>query len=105
MHVSSAEDILEELSLISATVTNLPLSPDGENGFKKINPDDLGEKQSRILKALNDGVEEIDAIYEQTGLEMNFLLATLLELELTGTVENIGGQIYRLRVELEIPSN
>jgi hypothetical protein len=36
---------------------------------------------------------------------MNFLLATLLELELTGTVENIGGQIYRLRVELEIPSN
>jgi len=54
---------------------------------------------------LNDGVEEIDAIYEQTGLEMNFLLATLLELELTGTVENIGGQIYRLRIELEIPSN
>ena len=103
--VSSAEDILEELSLISATATNLPLSPDGETGFKKINPDDLGEKQSRILKALNDGVEEIDAIYEQTGLEMNFLLATLLELELTGTVENIGGQIYRLRVELEITSN
>ena len=103
--VSSAEDILEELSLISATGTNLTLSPEGETGFKKVNPDDLGEKQSRILKALNDGVEEIDAIYEQTGLEMNFLLATLLELELTGTVENIGGQIYRLRVELEIPSN
>ena len=89
--VSSEEDILEELSLISATATNLPLSPDGETGFKKINPDDLGEKQSRILKALNDGVEEIVAIYEQSGLEMNFLLATLLELELTGTVENIGG--------------
>ena len=47
----------------------------------------------------------LQPIYEQTGLEMNFLLATLLELELTGTVENIGGQIYRLRVELEIPSN
>ena len=103
--VSCAEDILAELSLISATVNNLPLSPDGETGFKKINPDDLVEKQSRILKALNDGVKEIDAIYEQKGLEMNFLLATLLELELTGTVENIGGQIYRLRVELEIPSN
>ena len=68
-------------------------------------PVDLGEKQSRILKALNDGVEEIKAIYEQTGLEMNFLLATLLELEFTGTVENIGGQIYLLRVELEITSN
>ena len=103
--VSCAEDILAELSLISATVNNLPLSTDGETGFKKINPDDLVEKQSRILKALNDGVKEIDAINEQKGLEMNFLLATLLELELTGTVENIGGQIYRLRVELEIPSN
>jgi len=67
--VSSAEDILEELSLISATATNLPLSSDGETGFKKINPDDLGEKQSRILKALNDGVEEIDAIYEKTVLK------------------------------------
>ena len=96
---------MEELSFISTTGTNLTLSPDGETEFKKVNPDDLGEKQSRILKALNNGVEEIDAIYEQTGLEMNFLLATLLELELTGTVENIGGQIYRLRVELEIPSN
>ena len=103
--VSSVEDILEELSLISATATNLPLSPDVETGFIKINLDNLGEKKSRILKALNGGVEEIDAIYKQTSLEMNFLLATLLELELTGTVENIGGHIYRLRVELEIPSN
>ena len=55
--VSSAEDILEELSLISANATNLHLSPDGETKFKKINPDDFGEKQSRILKALNDRVE------------------------------------------------
>ena len=31
--------------------------------------------------------------------------ATLLELELTGTVETIGGQIYCLKVEVEIPSN
>ena len=33
---------------------------------------------------------------------MKILLATLLELELTGTVENIGGQIYRLVTELDI---
>ena len=32
---------------------------------------------------------------------MNILLATLLELELTGTVENIGGQINMLATELE----
>ena len=33
------------------------------------------------------------------------LLATLLELELTGTVENIGGQIYLLATEPELPLN
>ena len=33
---------------------------------------------------------------------MNILLATLLELELTGNVENIVGQIYRLAAELDI---
>ena len=33
------------------------------------------------------------------------LLATLLELELTGTVENIGGQIYRLAIELKLSLN
>ena len=33
---------------------------------------------------------------------MNILLATLLELELTGTVENIGDQIYRIAAELEL---
>ena len=55
----------------------------------------------RILKALSDGIEEIDAIQAKTQIEMNIFLATLLELELTGTLENIGGQIYRLAAELD----
>ena len=55
-----------------------------------------------ILKALSDWIEEIDAIQAKTQIEMNILLATLLELELTGTLENIGGQIYRLATELNI---
>ena len=65
----------------------------------------MSEKQSCILKVLNEEVEEIDKIHAQTSLEMNFLLGTLLELELTGKVENIAGQTFRLTVELEIPSN
>ena len=48
--------------------------------------------RSSILKALSDGIEGIDAIQAKTQIEMNILLATLLELELTGSVENIGGQ-------------
>ena len=51
--------------------------------------------RSSILKTLSDGIEEIDAIHAKTQIEMSILLATLLELELTGTLENIGGQIYR----------
>ena len=58
--------------------------------------------RSSILKALSDGIEEIEAIQAKTQIEMNILLATLLELELTGTLENIGGQIYRLAAELNI---
>ncbi len=58
--------------------------------------------RSRSLKALNDGIEKIEAIHTKTQIEMNILLATLLELELTGTLENIGGQIYRLAAELDI---
>ena len=73
-----------------------------DSGVRKINPNELGNTQSSILKALNDGIEEIDAIHAKTQIEMNILLATLLELELTGTVENIGGPIYRLATELDI---
>ena len=57
---------------------------------------------SSILKPLIDGTEEIDAIQAKTKIEMNILLATLLELELTGTLENIGGPIFRLTAELDI---
>ena len=58
--------------------------------------------RSSILKALSDVIEEISMIHAKTQIEMNILLATLLELELTGTLENIGGQIYRLAAELDI---
>ena len=58
--------------------------------------------RSSILKALSDGIEEIDVIHAKTQIETNILLATLLELKLTGTLENIGGQIYRLATELDI---
>tara|TARA_B100000686_G_C16073809_1_gene610608 strand:+ start:170 stop:283 length:114 start_codon:yes stop_codon:yes gene_type:complete len=36
----------------------------------------------------------------KTKVEMNILLATLLEIELTGTVLNIGDQIQRVAAEL-----
>jgi predicted Rossmann fold nucleotide-binding protein DprA/Smf involved in DNA uptake len=54
---------------------------------------------------MNDRIEEIDAIHSQTKIEMNILLATLLELELDGKVDSLGGQIYRLAVELDLSTN
>ena len=59
----------------------------------KINLDEFGSTQSSIHKALNDGIEEIDAIHSKTQIEIYILLATLLELEFTGTVENIRDQM------------
>ena len=58
--------------------------------------------RSNILKALSYGIEEIYAIHTKINIEMNILLATLLELELTGTLMNIGGQIYFLAAKLDI---
>ncbi len=58
--------------------------------------------RSNLLTALSGRIEEIDAIYTKTQIEMNILLATLLEVELTVTLENIGGQLYRLAEELNI---
>ena len=58
--------------------------------------------RSSMLKALSDGIEEIDSIHVKTQIEMNILLATLLELELTGTLVNIGGQIYMLAAKLDV---
>ena len=43
----------------------------------------------------------MNTIQAKTQFEMNILLATLIELELTGTLENIGGQIFRLATELD----
>ena len=58
--------------------------------------------RSCILKVLSDKIEEIVAIHVKTQIELNILLATLLELELTGTLENIGGQIYMLAAKLDV---
>ena len=58
--------------------------------------------RSSILKALSDAIEEIDEIQAKTQIEMNILLATLIELELTGTLENIGGQRYWVATKMDI---
>jgi len=58
--------------------------------------------RSSILKAMSYGIEEIYVIRTKIHIEMNILLATLLELELTGTLVNIGGQIYMLAAKLDV---
>ena len=104
--ICSAADILEELSLFSASTTKLTFDLETtQSGLKKIDTVDLNEIQKKIVLALNDGIEEIGAIHSQTKIEMNILLATLLELELAGKVDSLGEQIYRLVVELDLSKN
>ena len=56
--------------------------------------------RSSILKALNDGIEEIDAIQAKTQINVNTMLATLLELKFAGTVVTIKAEIYMLSAEM-----
>ena len=42
--------------------------------------------RSIILKALSDRIEKIYAVHAKIYIEMKILLATLIELELTGTL-------------------
>ena len=100
--VIDADSILEELRISESSSTQLQLPLNDAKPGKRIKPDSLGENQCLILKTLNEGIEEIDLIHEKTGIEMSVLLATLLELELTELVENIGGQIFRLTVGLDL---
>ena len=82
---------MEELSLMYLVPNQQQFKfEQSDSGARKINPDELGSTQNNILKALNDGIDEIEAIRAKTQIEMNILLATLLELELTGNVEIIG---------------
>ena len=62
----------------------------------------LAYDSAQQIKALRDVIEEIKTIHVKTQFQMNNLLAILLELELTGTLENIGGQICRLAAKLDI---
>ena len=65
----------------------------------------MNKIQKKIVLALNDGIKAIDAIHSQTKIEMNILLATLLELELADKVNRLRVQIYCLGLELDLSAN
>ena len=62
----------------------------------------MNEIQKKIVLALNEVIEEIVRIPTQTKIEMNILLATLLELELAGKVDGLDGQRHCLALELDL---
>ena len=62
----------------------------------------MNEIQKKIVLALNEVIEEIVRIPTQTKIEMNILLATLLELELAGKVDCLCGQRHCLALELDL---
>jgi len=93
--IVQAKDIVEELNLSYSRTTqtefsfNLPQQ-------QMINLSEFSEPQTKILRALDLGIQDIDSLYSQTQIEINELLGLLVELELIGVIQSLEGQRYQL---------
>ena len=61
----------------------------------------FSELQSKILKVLASGLQDIDTIFSKTNIEINELLGLLIELELHGLIQTLPGQKYQLLDEIQ----
>ncbi|MGK5094041.1 DNA-processing protein DprA [Deltaproteobacteria bacterium TL4] len=92
--IVSASDILRELNLVPLNIqTEFSF---GFCGSEALSLKSLSKLYQEILKSLDEGISDIDSIHTHTKIEVPTLLGTLVELELMGYVETIGGQNYRL---------
>ena len=89
--VEEAEDVLSELKLLVNRETarkakQLPQKPDAV----------AGNLQQCILETLEPDGCLIDNLLERTGVDLQQLTSQLLELELSGEIESIGGRYVRI---------
>ena len=81
--VENASDVLEELGIESFDFTR-----------DKLSAENLEEKL--ILTALKEESLYIDAIIEKTKLNAPVVASTLALMEISGTIRNLGGNVYSL---------
>lgn len=101
--IVQATDIIEELQVSSFSTTqtelSFPASP-----LQTISLSTLSEPQAKILKAMEFGQQDIDALFSQTQIEINELLGLLVELELLGLLRSLPGQRYQLEQTIHLQS-
>ena len=85
--VTTSEDILAALGFDS--------TPAGEETSSDVQPALLlTSDQQNILNQLSDQPTHLDTIAEKTSLSAHHTSATLIELELAGHIQNVGGMRY-----------
>jgi DNA processing protein len=81
--VTSAEDILETLNLVS--FANTPSTKAPEN---------LSEEEAKIFAILSDNPKHIDMIIDESGLPSSAASSTVTLMELKNLIRNVGGMRY-----------
>lgn len=81
--VTSAEDILETLNLVS--FANTPSAKTPEN---------LSEEETKIFEVLSDNPKHIDIIIDESGLPSAAASSTVTLMELKNLIRNVGGMRY-----------
>ncbi len=84
--VESAQDVLEELQLVSATPAPVPAGTE---------PPPVEHAHQEVLQALGFDPMGLDALVARTGLDAATLQVRLLELELDGLVARLPGGLFQ----------
>lgn len=92
--IMNANDILEELPLGTKGFSQLTLPI---TNSREVELASLPENQQTILRQISRGIEDVDSLHIETGIEISILLAALLELELTGILLQTAAQSYRIQ--------
>lgn len=89
--VTCADDILEEISYIENIKRKINIS--GKSNIIS----NIGKDERKILDILKYEELHIDDISELTGISINTLNSLVIMMELKGLVEQMPGNIYRLK--------
>lgn len=89
------DDILDEIGLSGA-----PAAPDTTSTIAT----PLGEREKQIILALQAGPQHIDTLALTLQLDIAELLVTLFDLELSGRIEQLAGQIFQCVMQAPPPA-
>lgn len=60
----------------------------------------FSDLEQKVLKQIENGTEELNDIYVESGISMNQLLGVILELELKGIVQQNNSSNYSIKEEI-----